>query len=252
MMPSVEWILFPLFFLIALLYSSVGHGGASGYLAALVLAGYARPSIAPMVLTLNIMVTMLGWFHFKRAGHFSLRLLLPFVLTSVPAAFLGGLILLPTRIFSLLLALGLFCAAIRMLMALRPMHRFHSPSFALLFRIGPIIGALLGFLAGLTGIGGGIFLSPLLLLIGWAENKQTAATSAAFIVTNSISGLSAHLIRGGGDWSLFLPLGLAVLIGGGIGSWSGAFRLPPLVLQRILGVVLLLASGKLAHDTFLG
>jgi uncharacterized membrane protein YfcA len=238
------------FFLISLLYASVGHGGASGYLAVLVLAGFARPSIAPMVLALNIIVTVLGWTQFQRAGYFSLRLLLPFIVTSIPAAFIGGHVLLPARLFSALLAFALLCAALRMLLVLRPLRPVRPLSPTFLWGIGPVIGLILGYLAGLTGIGGGIFLSPVLLILGWADNKQTAATSAAFIVVNSLSGLPAHLLRGGGDWHLFFPLAISVLLGGGLGAWSGAFRIPPLTLQRILGVVLLLASGKLIVDLF--
>lgn len=236
------------FFLVALLYASVGHGGASGYLAILVLAGFSRPAIAPIVLALNILVTMLGWFYFRRAGHFSFQLLSPFIVSSIPAAFLGAQIHLSSRAFSMLLAAVLFAAAIRMLFVSSPYRPVHSLSPSLLWKVGPPIGFLLGFLSGLTGIGGGIFLSPILLLLGWADPKLTAGTSAAFIVVNSLAGLLPHLFRGGGEWSLFGPLGLSVFLGGLIGARSGAFRLPPHLLQRLLGVVLLLAAVKLSLD----
>jgi len=236
------------FFLIALLYSSVGHGGASAYLGALVLAGYSRPMLAPLVLTLNLVVTLLGWARFRSAGHFSFELLFPFIVTSIPAAFIGAKFQLSTPFFSTLLALALFCSGLRMFIVLTPVKPLELPPTKWLWKIGPTIGSALGLLAGMTGIGGGIFLSPILLLLGWADIKQTAAASAAFIAVNSLSGLSSQLLKGGGDWSLLLPLGIAVGLGGAIGSWSGALRLQPLVLQRLLGVVLLLAAVKLAHD----
>ena len=236
------------FFLIALLYSSVGHGGASGYLAILVLAGFSRPAIAPIVLALNIFVTALGWFYFHRAGHFSFRLLLPFILTSIPAAFLGAQLHLSSRAFSMLLFATLLAASIRMFFVFSPWRPVDFPPSSLRWKIGLPVGLLLGFAAGITGIGGGIFLSPVLLLLGWADPKRTAGTSAAFIVVNSAAGLLPSLYRGEGEWSLFGPLAFSVFLGGMIGARSGAFRLPPRALQWLLGVILFLAAGKLLSE----
>jgi uncharacterized membrane protein YfcA len=238
------WLL-PLFFLAALLYSSVGHGGASAYLGILVLAGWSRPEIAPVVLVLNILVTVTGLVNYARAGHFSVRLLLPFVIASIPAAFLGGTVDLPPKLFSAVLGVTLLAAAGRFLFLSRPVQAGPPRTAGAVYGIGIPIGLALGFLAGLIGIGGGIFLSPVILLLGWADAKQTAAVSAAFIVLNSLSGLLAHSMRESLNAGLLIPLAAVVLIGGVAGSWWGAFRVSPVTLQRVLGAVLVTASLKL-------
>jgi uncharacterized membrane protein YfcA len=238
------WLL-PLFFFAAMLYSTVGHGGASAYLGILVLAGWSRPEIAPVVLVLNILVTVTGLVHYVRAGHFRWRLLLPFVIASIPAAFLGGRVDLPPRVFSALLGFTLLAAAIRFLLLSRPVRPGFPGRAATVYGVGIPVGIALGFLAGLIGIGGGIFLSPVILLLGWADAKQTAAVSAAFIVLNSLSGLIAHSMRESLNMGLLVPLAVAVLAGGAAGSWWGAFRVSPLSLQRLLGAVLLTASLKM-------
>ena len=244
-MSSEAFILVPLFFAAAFLYSSVGHGGASSYLAILVLAGYPREAIAPTVLALNILVTLLGAINYYRAGHFDARLLLPFILTSIPAAYVGGSMRVSEETFSLILGLTLLVAGVRLVIFAKPIAAKQLLSRKLLFGVGLPVGFALGFLSGLIGIGGGIFLSPLLLFMGWADAKKTAAVSAAFILLNSLSGLTAHIIKGAADWTLLGVLAITVLIGGGIGSYIGAFRLLPITLQRILGAVLLLAAFKL-------
>jgi uncharacterized membrane protein YfcA len=249
-MPSDLLWLLPLFLLAAMLYSLVGHGGASAYLAILVLAGYARPDIAPTVLILNILVTAAGFTNYLRAGHFSPRLLWPFILASFPAAYLGGMIPISQAAFSGILGGTLFIAGLRFLLFTKPIQPRPPIEPHWIYGIGLPIGLVLGFLAGLIGIGGGIFLSPLLLLMGWANAKQTAAVSAAFIILNSLSGLAAHSLRGTIHLELALPLGVTVLIGGQIGSWWGARKVPPTVLQQVLGVVLLSASIKMIHDLF--
>ncbi len=249
-MPSDLLWLLPLFLLAAMLYSSVGHGGASAYLAILVLAGYARPEIAPTVLILNILVTVTGFINYFRAGHFTPRLLWPFILASIPAAYLGGMIPLSQLIFSGILGAALFMAGLRFILFTKPILPRPPVDTNWIYGIGLPIGFVLGFLAGLIGIGGGIFLSPLLLLMGWANAKQTAAISAAFIILNSLSGLAAHALHGTIHLGLAVPLGVTVLIGGQIGSWWGARKVPPAVLQQVLGIVLLSASLKLIHDLF--
>ena len=244
-MPSEIFILVPFFLLAAFLYSSVGHGGASSYLAILVLAGYPREGIAPTVLALNILVTLLGTINYYRAGYFDARLLLPFILTSMPAAYLGGSLHVSDRTLSMVLGLTLLAAGLRFVIFTKPVAAKQLLPRKLLFGVGLPVGFALGFLSGLIGIGGGIFLSPLLLVMGWADAKKTAALSAAFILLNSLSGLTAHVIKGAADWTLLGVLAITVLIGGGIGSYIGAFRLLPVTLQRLLGLVLLIASVKL-------
>ena len=244
-MSSEAFILVPLFFAAAFLYSSVGHGGASSYLAILVLAGYPREAIAPTVLALNILVTLLGTINYYRAGHFDARLLLPFILTSIPAAYAGGSLHVSEQTLSIILGVTLLVAGLRFVIFTKPVAAKQLLSRKLLFGVGLPVGFALGFLSGLIGIGGGIFLSPLLLFMGWADAKKTAAISAAFILLNSLSGLTAHIIKGAADWTLLGVLAITVLIGGGIGSYIGAFRLLPITLQRLLGAVLLLAALKL-------
>jgi uncharacterized membrane protein YfcA len=248
MIPHLPWYLPLAFFIVALLYSSVGHGGASAYLAILVLMGFPRDQIAPTVLLLNLIVTSGGWFHFWKAGHFSWRLLLPFILTSVPAAFLGGSIHLSSQLFAWVLFAVLFSAGLRFLFLTRTIQPAVSLSQKQVYSIGLPAGLILGFVAGLVGIGGGIFLSPLILLLGWADAKQTAAISSAFIVLNSISGLAARFFGGTPDWELLIPLGLAVFLGGQVGSRLGARHFHPRLIQQILGLVLLIASLKLLPD----
>jgi hypothetical protein len=238
------WILAPLFLIASFLYSTVGHGGASAYLAIGALVGLSRAEMVPIALSLNVLVTSLGLWHYGRAGFFQLRLLLPFVLTSIPMAFIGGSLELSPQVFSALLGVTLLIAALRLLGLGRAMRPREVES-RWLWPVGLLLGALLGFLAGLIGVGGGIFLSPLLLFLGWANVKRTAAVSAAFIWVNSLSGLFAHALRGTSDWDLLLPLLAVVAVGGGLGSRLGALRFSPVLIQRLLGAVLLVASLKL-------
>jgi uncharacterized protein len=243
--PVFSWWLLPLFLITAMLYSSVGHGGASAYLGIFVLTGYARPEIAPLVLVLNILVTTTGVVNYYQAGHFSFKLLLPFIATSIPAAFLGGMLKLSADAFSSILGMTLLAASLRFLFLAQAVEARPFVGSVVTYGAGLPIGFMLGFLAGLIGIGGGIFLSPLILFLGWADAKKTAAVSAGFIILNSTSGLMAHILRETMNWPLLIPLAIMVLIGGQLGSWWGAFRLAPVTLQRLLGIVLLGASLKL-------
>ncbi len=245
------WVLAPLYLLAAFLYSTVGHGGASAYLALAALVGLSREAMVPIALALNVLVTSLGLWHYGRAGYFSARLLLPFVVTSVPLAFVGGSLEIPPRLFALLLGITLLLAALRLLGWGRAVAAPEAKP-RLLWPLGLGLGALLGFLAGLIGVGGGIFLSPLLLFLGWADAKRTAAVSAAFIGLNSLSGLVAHALRGSPDWGLLLPLLAAVAVGGGMGSRLGARRFSPVVIQRLLGAVLAVAATKLLLQAIAG
>src|SRR5436190_5049611 len=168
------WLLILLIFLAAVTYSSVGHAGASGYLAAMALAGVAPPVMKPAALTLNLLVASIATFRFYRAGHFSWQTFWPFALGSIPLAFVGGATHLPARPFKIAVGLVLLIAAMRLGLTLRPRAdepRLPSKPVA----VG--CGAVLGFFAGLTGTGGGIFLSPLLLLMNWASVRRTAGVS---------------------------------------------------------------------------
>lgn len=238
------WLLGGLFFLVALAYSSVGHGGASGYLAVMSLYSFAPATMAPSALVLNLLVAGTAWVNYWRAGHFSSRLLAPFAMASVPAALLGGLMVVSGRLYSLLLAAVLLYAAVRLALpsAERGEQASAKPPRAV---VAVPVGAGIGYLSGIVGVGGGIFLSPLLLLLGWADARRTAGVSAAFIFVNSVAGLYGHLSRTALDWRMLLPLVAAAFAGGLLGSLVGARGLPAAWLRRILAVVLAVAAYKL-------
>jgi uncharacterized membrane protein YfcA len=243
MSESTVLVLAVLILVVGFLYSSVGHAGASGYLAVMALMCVAPDVMKPTALALNIVVAIIGTVQFALAGHFRWRLFWPFAVASIPLAYLGGRITLPPEYYRPLVGLVLLFSAWRLWMgslaATEP--RTHEP------RIGASIaaGGLLGFVSGLTGTGGGIFLSPLMLLMKWADPKKTAATSAAFILVNSISGITGALRA-----ELHLPAALAwwcaaAGAGGLAGSYLGSRKLEGRALRRLLAVVLVLAGGKL-------
>lgn len=226
----------------AALYSAVGHGGASAYLAIMALAGFAPEEMRPIALVLNLIVSGIGLWRYRKVGAFDLRLFAFFAFSSIPAAYLGGMVRLPPEMYERLLGAVLLASAavflIRPVIAMRAVSRPKAV-------IALPVGGALGLLAGLTGTGGGIFLSPLILLMRWAEPRTTAGIAAAFIFVNSAAGLAGNL-RVVSALPDAMPLfALAVLIGGLIGSYFGAVRLPRTGLIRLLGVVLTLAGGKL-------
>jgi hypothetical protein len=227
----------------ALLYSSVGHAGASGYLAAMALFGIAPSVMRPTALALNILVAAIATLKFYRAGCFAWPVFWPFAVTSIPFAFLGGGLSLPSSVYKIVVGLVLLYAAYRLF---RIAPTALSPDLRPLpARVALGAGAAIGLLSGLTGVGGGIFLSPLLLFMGWAETRQTSGVSAAFILVNSIAGLL-------GQWSGLaslpdsLPLwATAAFIGGWIGAEYGSRRLGRVAIRRLLAVVLVLAGLKM-------
>ncbi len=228
-------------FVIACLYSSVGHAGASGYIAVMSLLGMAPAEIKPTALTLNILVAAIGAWQFWRAGHFQWRLFWPFALLSAPFAFLGGYLDLPAQVFKPLVGGVLLYSALHLL--LRPPA--DSPPHAPNRVVALGTGAGIGLLSGLTGTGGGIFLTPLMLFLHWARAKEAASVSALFILVNSVAGLAGN-IGGTGKFPAFaLVLLLAAGAGGAIGSWSGSRRFDPLLIKRLLAIVLVIAGAKL-------
>ena len=231
-----------LLFLIAFLYSSVGHGGASGYLALMALFGFAPESMRSTSLTLNIFVAGIAFISFYRAGFFNLKLVLPFLITSVPCAFAGALVNVNPSVYNIVLGIFLLFACGRILFV--PRAVVENPNRPVVW-LALIIGALLGFFSGMIGIGGGIILSPLLILLHWANMKETAAASAFFILLNSISGLTALNISGlHFDNRMWLWI-ITGVIGGIAGSYSGSFRIKAGLLKYPLALVLLIASVKL-------
>ena len=229
-------------FLIAILYSSVGHGGASGYLAFMALLGFAPDVMRPAALILNIFVSSIAFITFTRNGHFRFKLLWPFIITSVPLAFLGGTFNVDSRIYKIILGVFLLFAIARMLMKVRAHPGARREANILL---ALIIGAILGFFSGLIGIGGGIILSPVIILLGWATVKQTAAVSAVFILVNSIAGLSGFVLKSAMPDVQIIYMVLAGVLGGLLGSWLGSFRIRENYLRYTLALVLLMASIKL-------
>src|SRR3989449_3569854 len=226
---------------VAFLYSSVGHAGASGYIAVMTLFGLAPPVIKPAALVLNILVACLAAFQFWRAGHFSWQLLWPFAVASVPFAFLGGYLNFPTHVFKILVGLVLLYSAARFLIRPKPDEEPRKPARALAVSVG----AGLGLLSGLTGTGGGIFLTPLLIFMRWARTKTASAVSALFILVNSISGLLGN-ISSTKQLPLFaLPLVVAAVTGGAVGSYLGSRQFSPHFIKRLLAVVLIIAGLKL-------
>lgn len=226
----------------ALLYSSVGHAGASGYLAAMTLCGTATAALKPSALVLNLLVAALGTWRFGRAGHFRWRVLWPFALASVPAAFVGGALKLSDPVYRRLLGAALVLAAARLALPTREPAAEPPPPpvpAALAW------GAVMGLLSGAIGVGGGIFLSPVLLLAGWAGVKQTAAVSVVFILLNSAAGLAGHLASLQAVPPEAAGWAAAAFVGGLAGSELGSRRLPPDWLKRILAAVLAVAAAKL-------
>lgn len=226
---------------VALLYASVGHGGASGYIAVMALAAIPTTTIKPTALALNILVSGIALYQFSRAGHFNWRLFWPFGVASIPCSFIGGMIQLPPHLLKPLLGAVLLFSAWRLFVKQGSERQPHPPSIPLSL----LIGALLGLLSGLTGVGGGIFLSPLLLLLGWAGVRETAAVSALFILLNSTSGLLGHLASLGNIPHFAGWLALAAISGGIVGAHLGSRRLPLTSIRYLLALVLVIAGIKL-------
>ncbi len=231
------------FFLIAALYASVGFGGGSGYLAAMSLVGAAPDTMKVTALTLNILVASIGAWKFGRAGHFSGRLFWPIAIISIPFAFWGGRTTLPVTVYKPLIGLILLYAAWRLWRTSRGASL--PASRPLPVWIALLAGAIIGWLSGAAGLGGGIFLSPLILLAGWATTREAMGISAAFVLVNSAAGLLGYLSQ-----APTLPSGIlvwigAAMVGGWIGAEFGSKRLNPLLLQRILALVLAVGGIKM-------
>lgn len=226
---------------VAFLYSSVGHAGASGYIAVMTLCGLAATFIRPTALVLNILVACVGAFQFWRAGHFSWRLFWPFALLSVPAAYLGGYLKIPAPLLKPLIGAVLLFSAARLFFRHRDPSELQAPAVPI--AIGT--GAGIGFLSGLTGTGGGIFLTPLLLFCRWTYTKRAAAISALFILVNSLAGLAGYLASGQPVPHFAWVLALGAVLAGTLGSYLGSRRFPVRTISLLLGSVLVIAGLKL-------
>ncbi|MBI4051990.1 MAG: sulfite exporter TauE/SafE family protein [Elusimicrobia bacterium] len=245
-----SFFLYAAVFVVAILYSSVGHGGASGYLAVLALASFPKETAVTSALCLNILVSSIAFLTFQKAGYFRWGLIWPFLLGSVPAAYVGSISKISSPAYSIFLALALCLAALRMWMDFPRKisgEIYFRPHLVVAFAVGAVIG----WISGAVGIGGGVFLSPLLLVLGWADVKQTSAASACFILFNSFVALGGHLSQVSDvvilDW---IPLVTAAFMGGWLGSQMGAGYFSHLALRRVLGVVLWIAGLKLVYSAF--
>jgi hypothetical protein len=227
----------------AALYSTVGHGGASAYLAIMALFAVAPETMRPTALALNLVVAGFGALRYWWAGQINLRLLAAFALTAVPAAFIGGGVHVPPEYYRSMVGIVLWIAALRLFwQPSRLAERETSqPSLAITLPVG----AGLGLLAGLTGTGGGIFLSPLIILFGWEDARRTSGIAAGFIFLNSAAGLAGNLASVRGLPSELPYLVAAVAAGALVGTWLGAGRLPKRRLLQGLGLVLVIAGAKL-------
>jgi uncharacterized protein len=237
---------FSLFFAIATLYSSIGHAGASGYLAVMSLLSFTAEAIKPTSLILNITVALIATLHFIKAGRFDLRIFLAFIVTSLPMAFLGGYIQLDPRYFKLSAGIFLVLSAILLLLKeyLRPKESTQDHTRPMPLPAGLILGAFIGLISGLIGVGGGIFLSPILIMTRWTTVKNASGISALFILCNSVSGLLGHTAALKYIQPTILLWIPAVIAGGFLGSYLGILKFNNKIIITCLFLVLLSAGLK--------
>ena len=229
--------------IIAFLYSSVGHGGASGYLAVMAMMGVAPAIMKPSALVMNLAVSLFSFIGFYRAGHFKFKLFLPFAIASVPLAYMGGTMTLSDSIYKKVLAVCILISIFRLIFQF---HQNKEEIRPISTSAGLVSGGAIGLLSGMIGIGGGIVLSPLMLLMRWATLKQTAAVSALFIFVNSLSGLYGQLQKGGIQVSEHFQWAVAAtIVGGLLGSYYGSQKFNVPTLRYLLALGLIIASAKL-------
>lgn len=228
---------------VAFMYASVGHGGASGYLAMMALAGVPLMVMKPTALILNIFVAGISFFFFRQAQHFRSKLFYPFAITSIPAAFVGGMITINVTLYKQILGVFLLIAILRILGVFPKANPGENKTINTSLAL--VIGLGIGFFSGMIGIGGGIILSPVILLLRWGNMKEAAAVSALFIWVNSISGALGFVLGGGEiplEASFLIP---AAVIGGTFGAIYGSKRFSNVTLKYILSIVLFIAFIKL-------
>jgi uncharacterized membrane protein YfcA len=234
------YVIVGLFFLVALGYSSVGLGGGTSYIALLTIFGFSAAVIPLVSLTLNLLVTSVASYNFIRQRHASPGLIAPFLVTSIPMAYLGGALQIPKETFYWVLLLSLCLVAVRVYLWKDTAFHVRVSSIGKLV-ISLLAGAALGLVAGIVGIGGGIFLVPLIIVLGLGTGKQAAACGAIFIWLNSLAGLLPRLPDHAVDWPDYMPLFIAVIVGGGLGSFMGSARLSQNTMEKILGAIVIVA-----------
>lgn len=229
-------------FVVAMLYASVGHGGASGYLAVMALFSMHPAALKPTALILNIVVAGVASWLYLTARQFSWRAFWPFAIASIPASYLGGCFNLPPHLYRPILGVVLLFAAWRLFVRTeRPAEEIRSPRLPLAMGVG----AVLGFFSGLIGVGGGIFLSPLMVLLGWARVREVSGIAALFILVNSIAGLLGHFgsLQAVPDYAPLLAV--MALAGGTLGALGGSRHLPVPAILKAMAMVLMIAGGKM-------
>ena len=245
------WFAATLFFFVAYAYSSVGLAGGGSYIALLAVLGFNSSAIPTISLFLNLIVASVGSFNFIRSRHARPGLLLPFLVSSIPMAYLGGTLQLARDVFYWVLLFSLIFVAVRL-------YIWRNTSFRLNLgvrqRLGVslVAGAVLGLVAGIVGIGGGIYLVPLIIMLGLGTIKEAAACGAIFIWLNSLSGLAARLQYNPIDLREYVPLIFAVFLGGALGSFTGAGKCSPQTMERVLGVVVIVAIVLLFRKLLVG
>jgi uncharacterized membrane protein YfcA len=239
-----------LFFVIAFVYSSVGLGGGSSYTALMAVFGMNTLEIPMISLTLNLFATSVGSYNFIRNNHAKLKLILPFLITSIPMAYVGGALKVSKEIFYWILLASLVLVAARMYLWENTTLKINLGQVGKLI-ISLFIGSILGLIAGIVGIGGGIYLVPIIIILGLGTEKEAAACGAIFIWINSLSGLIARLQYNSIDLTSHIPLISAVLIGSALGSFMGSFKYSPKTMQRILGIIIIIAISLLTRKILL-
>ena len=241
-MPETIIIFYGLLFIVAFFYASVGHGGASGYLALMAIFSISPEVMKPTALLLNLFVSLISFIQFYRGKHFVWKIFLPLAIASFPMAFVGGLVVVDASVYKKMLGLLLLIPVARFLFfSNTPVNEIKTSNTFLSL----IIGAVIGLLSGLIGIGGGIILSPILLFLKWTDQKQTAAISALFIFVNSLSGLAGQMTKGIQFNENMVWYVAIAFTGGLLGAYFGALRFKQTILKNVLALVLLLAVYKL-------
>jgi uncharacterized membrane protein YfcA len=236
------WYFLILLLLIAFMYSAVGHGGASGYLALMTLFSFSPEIMKPTALLLNLFVAAISFYHYWRMGHFNKKLFISFATTSIPLAFIGGMIEVDASIYKKILAIFLIFAILKVLNII---GKVSNDIKEVKLWQGMIVGGVIGFFSGLIGIGGGIILGPVILLMHWGKIKEAAAVSALFIWVNSAAGMIGQLSIGTLiDSQAFILVGIAI-VGGFVGAYFGSRKFNHLFLRYMLSVVLVIAIFKL-------
>lgn len=239
---QIDWIFLLILPIVAFLYAAVGHGGASGYLALMAIFSFAPEEMKPTALLLNLFVAAISFYHYWRKGFFNGKLFLVFAIGSIPLSFVGGLLEVDTKLYKVILGALLIFAVLKMLNVFGKENKTIRP---VTWSLAIIVGACIGFFSGLIGIGGGIILSPVILLLNWGTVKQAAAVSALFIWVNSVAGMAGQIVQGiefGSNSWLYVAL---AVVGGFFGGYLGSSKMNNKAVRYLLAFVLLLASIKL-------